>query len=100
MIFEGQEAFFDQSAVLYAGSAVRRMREYAKLSQKQLADRIGTSQPHISDIERGTGLQGPTYLILAKTARACGFSLNLSVSGGDLELPSAPRISTRQYAAA
>ena len=48
---EGREDFFDQSAVLYAGSTIRRMREHAGISQKEMAARIGTSQPHISDIE-------------------------------------------------
>ena len=78
---EAREVFFEQSAVLYAGSMVRRMREHAGLSQKQLAERIGTSQPHISDIERGIGLQGPTYLMLARAARACELGLTLAVHG-------------------
>ena len=39
---EGREDFFDQSAVLYAGSTIRRMREHAGISQKEMAARIGT----------------------------------------------------------
>jgi transcriptional regulator with XRE-family HTH domain len=97
---EGEGAFFDQSAVLYAGSVIRRMREHARLTQREMAMRVGTSQPHISDIERGTGLQGPTFLMLAKVARACGLSLSMAVEGGDLEMPRAPRLRVRQYAVA
>jgi hypothetical protein len=38
-----------------AAMAVRRQRTIAKLSQKQLASRIKTSQPRIAKIERASG---------------------------------------------
>jgi transcriptional regulator with XRE-family HTH domain len=98
---EKEGAFFDQAAVLYAGSVIRRMREFRGYSQKEMAARVGTSQPHISDIERGAGLQGPTFLMLAKVARACDLSLSLLVGDGKVEMPPTPaRSQMRHYATA
>src|SRR5580698_6044615 len=92
---EGREVYFDQAAVLYAGSMVRRMREHAGLSQKELARHIGASQPPVSDIERGSGSQGPTYLMLAKVAKACGLALSLCVAGAGDDPELAPLAGTQ-----
>jgi len=35
------------------GAACKRMRERSGMNQRQLADKIGYTQPHISNIERG-----------------------------------------------
>lgn len=74
---EARAAFNEQTAVLQAGSLIREMRERAELTQRDLARKVGTTQPYLSDLERGTGLQGPTYLMLTNIARACGFSLRI-----------------------
>ena len=36
-----------------SGDSMRRLRVRAKLTQKQLARRIGCSQAHVSNVERG-----------------------------------------------
>jgi transcriptional regulator with XRE-family HTH domain len=94
---EGREVFLDQAAVLYAGSIIRRMREHANLTQKQMAERIGTSQPHISDIERGAGFQGPTYVMLVRAARACKLTLTLTVHGASNDPELAPSAATLDF---
>jgi len=47
---------------------LRKFRTLAKMSQKQLADRIGISCPRISEIELGKG--NPTVKTLEKIATA------------------------------
>jgi transcriptional regulator with XRE-family HTH domain len=47
---------------------LRKFRKRAKISQKQLADRIGISCPRISEIESGNG--NPTVKTLEKIATA------------------------------
>lgn len=48
---------------------IRQAREYGKLTQKQLAERVGVSQPVISQLERGDNLQS---VHLLKIAEVCG----------------------------
>jgi DNA-binding transcriptional regulator YiaG len=77
---EAQAVFFEQSAALEAGSLIREMRDRAELTQRELARRVGTSQSHLSDIERGIGLQGPTYSMLKNVARACNARLRIEIA--------------------
>lgn len=48
---------------------MKQAREFAQLTQRQLADRVGVSQPVISQLERGDNLQS---VHLLKIAEACG----------------------------
>lgn len=41
------------------GEFIRRQRELAQLSVRQLAEMCGISNPYLSQIERGLGAQGP-----------------------------------------
>ena len=70
-------AFREQTAVLRAAALIREMRETAGFTQRELARLIGTSQPHLSDLERGTGTQGPSFVMLDKIANACGRVLRI-----------------------
>jgi transcriptional regulator with XRE-family HTH domain len=72
-----REAFIERSAAFEAGGLVRAMRERAKFTQKQLAEKISTSQSHLSEVERGNGLQGPTFSMLRKVANACAADLRI-----------------------
>jgi DNA-binding CsgD family transcriptional regulator/DNA-binding transcriptional regulator YiaG len=56
-----------------AARFVRQMREAAKLTQGALAEKLGISQPRISEIERGGTPEGISYAMLRRVARACGF---------------------------
>lgn len=72
-----REAFVERSAAFEAGDLVRLMREGAGLTQKELAQRVSTSQSHLSEVERGNGLQGPTFSMLRKIAHACEVDLRI-----------------------
>jgi transcriptional regulator with XRE-family HTH domain len=74
-----REGYDDQDAVIEAGKLVRNMREDAGLSQGKLADSIGTSQAHLSMIERGVGRYGPTILLLNRIAQTCGVEIQLKI---------------------
>jgi DNA-binding transcriptional regulator YiaG len=74
---DAREAFVERSAAFEAGDLVRLMRETAGLTQKQLAQKISTSQSHLSEVERGNGLQGPTFSMLRKVAKACHVTLRI-----------------------
>jgi transcriptional regulator with XRE-family HTH domain len=74
------KARFEQtSAALEAADLVRRIRRQALsatgvrgISQEELAQRAGISQPRISQIENGDGRDGVSYAVLRKIAHACG----------------------------
>ena len=61
---EEQQARMDLVIALY------KARKEAGLTQKELAERIGTKQTYIAALERGK--KNITFSTLAKYARACG----------------------------
>jgi hypothetical protein len=76
---ELREQFEQTSAALEAADLVRRLRRQAfsangvrGISQEELAQRTGLSQPRISQIEKAKGRDGVTYAVLRKIAYACG----------------------------
>jgi chaperonin GroES len=87
-----QQGYEEQGAVLEAASLIRRMREASGLTQAALAVRLGTSQAHLSMLERGVGRHGPTFLMLHKIAQACRQELQISlrpIAGHNLDAPDA-----------
>ncbi|MBD2822510.1 helix-turn-helix transcriptional regulator [Xenorhabdus sp. 42] len=52
------------------------MRTEAKLTQQQVADRMGTKESNISRLEKGKS--NPTLSTLVNYAKACGFQLDFS----------------------
>lgn len=56
---------------------VQEARERAALTQRELAERVGTSQPAIAKLEQGT--TNPTIDTLARCARATGFELRVEL---------------------
>jgi transcriptional regulator with XRE-family HTH domain len=61
------------------GDKVRSRREQLGLSQVELADRIGTTQSRISQIERGATMQ-LSVLMLFRIAEALDRELSISLS--------------------
>lgn len=51
------------------GDNIRRIRESKQISQYDLAERVGISQPMISQIEKG--IKFPSLLVAAEIARIC-----------------------------
>lgn len=62
-----------------------------KMSQKELAKRVGTKQPSIARIESGNSL--PSLRLLKKIANALGTELRVKFSKGEQDLqPSIPYV--------
>jgi transcriptional regulator with XRE-family HTH domain len=60
---------------------VREARRRAGLSQKQLAERAGTTQSAIARVESGT--TAPSMERISELARACGFDLEVHLVPAD-----------------
>ncbi|HXY98462.1 MAG TPA: helix-turn-helix transcriptional regulator [Stellaceae bacterium] len=58
-----------------AGELVRRLRTSRGMSQADLAARIGSTQAHLSELERGLGANGPTVATLARIVQEFGDDL-------------------------
>ena len=56
---------------------LERARRLAGLSQRELAERAGTSQPAIARLEQGHA--SPTFATLERLAEAAGFALRLEL---------------------
>lgn len=60
---------------------VREMRKRAGLTQRVLAERVGTTQSAIARLERGVG--DPTLARLSAIAEACGLELQVRLVDAD-----------------
>jgi transcriptional regulator with XRE-family HTH domain len=63
------------------GEAIEELRDEAKLTHEQLADRLGMSFQRISELERGVG--NPTFATLIRVAK--GLDVELSDLAGRME---------------
>ena len=68
---EEQQAKMDLVIALYEA------RKAAGLTQKQLAEKLGTTQANIADLERGR--RNITFSTLARYARACGKRITVTL---------------------
>jgi len=59
------------------GRQLQEARHHAQLTQRDLADRVGTSQSAIAKLEQGFG--NPTIDTLARCAAAAGFAVHLTL---------------------
>jgi transcriptional regulator with XRE-family HTH domain len=59
------------------GHLVREARRRAGLTQRELAARVGTTQPAIARIESGDS--APSFERIVRLVRACGFDLDIRV---------------------
>jgi transcriptional regulator with XRE-family HTH domain len=96
-IFEGDaELESDLEAIREApreaAAFIKKLRSSARLTQGELATKLGITQPRVSAMERGLGPEGPTYLMLKRVAEACGaaWSLEPGVRAAD-QIVIAPR---------
>jgi transcriptional regulator with XRE-family HTH domain len=68
-----------------AGYLVLVARELTGLSQRRLANRVGTTQPSLAKIESGSRI--PTVRSLIRVAEATGYELVLGLIGADEDPP-------------
>lgn len=59
-------------------TVIRKARDRAGLTQKELAARVGTKQSAISRVESGIYKHVPSIMFLQKVAYACGAHLGIS----------------------
>ena len=69
---EARRAADDAEIAATVGELVRRLRTHRGVTQSELARRIGTTQAHISELERGLGANGPTIVTLARIVSELG----------------------------
>jgi len=74
---EYDEAGADAETQIALAELVYQMRTEAGISQSELARRMGTRQPFISDLERGG--RTPTVATLNRIAHATGNRIHLTV---------------------
>ncbi|WP_339829814.1 helix-turn-helix transcriptional regulator [uncultured Parvibaculum sp.] len=86
---EKHEEVTVSSAAFRAAAIIRMMRKSRKLSQTELARRLGVSQARISEIESGIGAQGPSWDLMERIARACGSSILIVPPGEDFAIDAA-----------
>jgi len=60
------------------GDMLEQMRERAKLTQEELAKRLGISASRVSQLESGTLRDAPSLKMLARFARECGQSVDIA----------------------
>ena len=66
-------------AALRAAEFVKETRKAAHLSRAALAEKLGVSAARITEVEAGEGRYGPSIALLARIAKACGGTLQLSI---------------------
>ncbi len=74
---DATETLGKTNAAIAAGDLIRRVRDRKGVSQPILSKRTDITQPHISEIERGLGQNGPTVGTLARLLSALGDELIL-----------------------
>lgn len=65
-----REAFHGKALSWYYGEILRDRRKALKMTQKELADKVGTARSYISRVEKGeTDIQMSSFLKIAKALR-------------------------------
>lgn len=62
---------------MFGGDLVHEARKRAGLSQRELAERAGTTQSAIARLENGR--MSPTLELVRRLIRCCGFQLDVSI---------------------
>lgn len=70
-----REGYGARDGLIRLGGMLKQLRERARLTQEQLASRIGMTQPTISRLESGFGPRGPEMDTVARYVHGCDFEL-------------------------
>lgn len=66
---ESRDAFIEESNAYYYGELLRDRRKQLKLSQAELAQKIGKTRPYISQVENGRDLQLSNLVTIANALK-------------------------------
>ena len=77
---EAQQAYWQAHRAYLLGGEVRRLREQEGISQRQLADRMGSTQSVVARLEAG-GVE-PSLKTLERAAAALGVTLDIAFRPG------------------
>ena len=69
---KSREKFRNEAFAFYFGEVIRERRKSLKMTQQELANKIGKKRPYISRIEKGEDIKLSNFSLLIKT-------LNLSI---------------------
>ena len=72
-----REAFREEAFSVYFGEIIRSRRKELKMSQEDLAQRIGKKRPYISRIESGEDIRISNFALVAN---ALGLSIHIVAS--------------------
>lgn len=77
---EFRAGYEQQAQLVRFGQMMRAARENQDLTQTQLADRLGIGQSEVSRLEKGEGVNGPTFERIVAFAHALGLKLVVGFS--------------------
>ena len=76
---EGYEA---RDALIRFGDMLRRVRESSGLTQAELAEKTGMTQPAVSRLESGFGQRGPEMETVMRFVHGCNAHLVIGIQPG------------------
>jgi len=80
MAFGGKDdVYHDKYATLVGSLIIKQARTSANLTQMQLAERMGVSQPRVAELEKASLLRGLTLSTISRAAEACGFRIEIKL---------------------
>ena len=74
---EFKEAYDRELMINEIATLVVKLRKKAKLTQQELADRVGTKQSVIARLESGKNKRAPTIALLGRIAKASNAKLEV-----------------------
>lgn len=70
-----REGYAARDALIQLGTLLRQVREASGMTQVELAERVGMTQPAVSRIESGFGPHGPEIDTVMRYVQGCDFEL-------------------------
>jgi transcriptional regulator with XRE-family HTH domain len=74
-----REGYAARDALIQLGTMLRQVRETSGMTQLELAERVGMTQPAVSRIESGFGPHGPEIDTVMRFVQGCDFELVIGV---------------------
>ena len=66
---KSRENFRDEAYAFYFGEIIKSRRQELKMSQEELAEKVGKKRPYISRVENGEDLRLSNFVLLANALK-------------------------------